>query len=96
MAASVTQARAVAGDILSKLVPGREIELEIMTSSIDEEKCAGCKLCIVTCPFKAITFDPEKQISVINEAICRQPVPVALQAPNTSQMKKFMPRSGVC
>ncbi|HEB33339.1 MAG TPA: CoB--CoM heterodisulfide reductase iron-sulfur subunit A family protein [Spirochaetes bacterium] len=71
VANSVTQARAVAGDVLSKLIPGREIELEIMTSTIDEDKCAGCKLCIVTCPFKAITFDPEKQICVITEAICR-------------------------
>lgn len=68
---SVTQGQAVAGDILSKLIPGREIELEIMTSVIDESKCAGCKLCITVCPFKAIIFDKEKMVSVVNEAICR-------------------------
>ena len=68
---SVTQAQAVAGDILSKLIPGKEIELEVMTSSIDENKCAGCKLCIVTCPYKAIAYDPEKKVSVITETLCR-------------------------
>jgi heterodisulfide reductase subunit A len=71
VADSITQARAVAGDVLSRLVPGREIELEIMTSSIDEDICAGCKLCISTCPYKAITFDSEKRVSVVTESICR-------------------------
>ena len=69
--ASVTQGQAVAGDILSKLIPGKEIELEIMTSFIDEEKCSGCKLCITVCPFKAISYDEEKMVSVVTEAICR-------------------------
>ena len=68
---SITQARGVAGDILSKLIPGKEIDLEIMTAVIDPEKCAGCKFCIGACPFKAITFDCEKQVSVVNEALCR-------------------------
>ncbi len=67
---SITQGQAVAGDILSKLIPGKEIELEIMTSFIDEEKCSGCKLCISVCPFKAVSYNEEKLISVINEAIC--------------------------
>jgi heterodisulfide reductase subunit A len=68
---SVATARAAAGDILSKLIPGKEIELEVMTSYIDPEKCGGCKLCISVCPFKAIVFDDEKKISIVNEAICR-------------------------
>jgi heterodisulfide reductase subunit A len=42
-----------------------------MTSHIDGEACAGCKLCIAVCPYKAITFDSVKKISVVNEAICR-------------------------
>lgn len=71
IATSITRARAVAGDIMRKLVPGQEIELEIMTSSIDEEICAGCKLCISVCPYKAISFDAEKSISIVTEALCR-------------------------
>ena len=71
VATSVTRARSAVGDIISKLVPGREIELEILTSVIDEEKCGGCKLCISVCPYKAIIFDEEKNISIVTEAICR-------------------------
>jgi heterodisulfide reductase subunit A len=71
VATSVTRARSAVGDIISKLIPGREIELEILTSVIDEEKCGGCKLCISVCPYKAIIFDDEKNISIVTEAICR-------------------------
>ncbi len=71
IATAVTRAKAAAGDALSKLVPGREIELEIMTSVINEEICSGCKLCISVCPYKAVYYDKEKNISVVNENICR-------------------------
>lgn len=71
VASSVTQAQAAAGDAVSKLMPGREIELEVLTCWIDEQKCAGCKLCISVCPYKAIAFDRLKKVSVVNEAICR-------------------------
>jgi heterodisulfide reductase subunit A len=71
IATSVTRAQAAAGDALSKLIPGREIELEIMTAIVNEEKCAGCKLCTSVCPYKAITYDPDENVSRVNEAICR-------------------------
>jgi heterodisulfide reductase subunit A len=71
VAESCTQAQAVSGDILSKLIPGREIELEIYTAFVNEERCAGCKLCVSVCPYRAINFDGEKNISRVNEAICR-------------------------
>lgn len=68
---AVTQAQAAAGDAVSKLVPGREIDLEVVTSFIDEEVCAGCKLCISVCPYKAVSYDPEKKVCRINEVLCR-------------------------
>ncbi len=68
---AVMRARAAAGDAMSMLVEGKNIELESMTSYIDGQLCAGCKLCIAVCPYKAISYDNEKKISVINEAICR-------------------------
>ena len=68
---AITRAQAAAGDALAKLVPGRKIELEVMTSCIDDTKCAGCKMCISVCPYKAITYDVQKKVSVVNEAICR-------------------------
>lgn len=68
---SVTQALAVSGKILSTLVPGSKLEIEVKTAEIDEELCAGCKLCITLCPYKAIAFDEEKQISVVQDVLCR-------------------------
>ncbi|MDD5675276.1 MAG: CoB--CoM heterodisulfide reductase iron-sulfur subunit A family protein [Chitinivibrionales bacterium] len=68
---AITRAQAAAGDALAKLVPGRKIELEIMTGAIDEDKCAGCRLCIAVCPYKAITYDAQKNKSIVNEIICR-------------------------
>ena len=68
---AITRGQAAAGAILSKLVAGRKLELEMMTSYIDEELCAGCKMCIAVCPYKAVSFDREKSVSVVNEAICR-------------------------
>jgi heterodisulfide reductase subunit A len=68
---AVGRGRAAAGEALSLLREGKAIELESMTSHIDGEACAGCKLCIAVCPYKAITFDSVKKISVVNEAICR-------------------------
>lgn len=71
VATSVTRGVAAAGDAVSKLMPGRKIDLEILTSSIDEEVCGGCKLCISVCPYKGISYDSEKKVCVVNEAICR-------------------------
>lgn len=68
---SVTMAQAAVGRALSRLVPGRTIELETMVSQIDPDICAGCKMCLSTCPYKAIRFDREKLKSIVNEAICR-------------------------
>lgn len=71
LATSVTRGRAAVADALSKLMPGREIELEMMTSSISDEICAGCKLCMTVCPYKAIIYDEEKKVCQVIEAICR-------------------------
>jgi len=67
---SIVQSEAAAGKILSALVPGRKLELEVKTSEISETFCAGCKLCISVCPYSAITFDEIRRISVVNEALC--------------------------
>ncbi len=68
---AITRAQATTGEIISQLIPGKQIELEILTSVIDEEICAGCKMCNTVCPYTAISYDGEKVVSVINEAICR-------------------------
>lgn len=68
---SVAQGAAAAGQILSALVPGRKLELAVTTAEIDEKACSGCMTCIAVCPYKAITFDSEKKVSVVNPALCK-------------------------
>jgi len=67
---SVVQAEAAAGKILSALVPGRKLELEVKTSEISETFCSGCKTCISVCPYAAINFDESRRIAVVNEVLC--------------------------
>jgi heterodisulfide reductase subunit A len=68
---AVVQAQAAAGEAVSRLVPGRKIELEMATCEVDETVCAGCKLCISICPYHATGYNPDKAVSEINQAVCR-------------------------
>jgi heterodisulfide reductase subunit A len=70
IAESIVQSEAAAGKILSSLVPGRRLELEVKTSEISETFCSGCRTCISVCPYSAISFDDFKRIAVVNEALC--------------------------
>ncbi|MFA6450722.1 MAG: CoB--CoM heterodisulfide reductase iron-sulfur subunit A family protein [bacterium] len=67
---SVVQSLAAAGGILSALVPGEKLELEVATAMIDGEKCAGCRICNSLCPYKAISYSAEEKVSIINEVLC--------------------------
>ena len=71
VATSVTRAQAAAGAALSLLIPGQRMELEMLTSVIDEELCAGCKLCLAVCPYRAIGHHVEPGVCRVNEALCR-------------------------
>ena len=71
IAGSVAQGQAAAGLVLSRLIPGEKLAVEIKTATIDEELCSGCKNCIVLCPYQAISFDNEKKLANINEVLCR-------------------------
>jgi heterodisulfide reductase subunit A2 len=67
---SVAQGAAAAANALALIDPGK-VTLEPITSYIDEELCAGCKVCMALCPFSAIEFDEEKKVSVVQEAACK-------------------------
>jgi len=65
---SVAQGSGAAGAVLSL---GDSVTLEPIYSFIDEEKCAGCKICIGICPYEAISFNDEKKVSQVEETLCK-------------------------
>jgi heterodisulfide reductase subunit A len=67
---TVAQGGSAASNAISLADKG-VVEIEPITSVIDEDRCAGCKVCISVCPFSAIEFDEEKKVSVVNEALCQ-------------------------
>jgi heterodisulfide reductase subunit A len=67
---TVAQASAAAARVISMISRG-SVVIESATAVVDEEHCAGCKVCIDLCSYKAITFDEEKKVATINEALCK-------------------------
>jgi heterodisulfide reductase subunit A2 len=67
---TVAHASAAAAEAVGLASKG-QIEVEPITSVIDPELCAGCKLCIEICPYSAIEFLDTKGISSVNEALCK-------------------------
>jgi len=67
---TVAQASAAAARALAMISKGK-VEIEAATAVVDEEHCAGCKICVGLCPYKAISFDGEKKVSRVNEVVCK-------------------------
>ena len=68
---AVSQSEAVAGKILSSLVPGRKLETEARTSKISESLCTGCRTCLTVCCYSAIEYDESRGICTVNEVLCK-------------------------
>jgi len=67
---SVAQGAAAAAGALSLIDKGKVV-IEPITAEIDEERCAGCQLCIANCPYAAIDYDEVRKISVVTEELCK-------------------------
>jgi len=67
---TIAQASAAAARVLSMIIKGT-VEIEAATAVIDEERCSGCRICALLCPFGAISFNEEKRVSQTNEALCK-------------------------
>lgn len=68
---SMSQAMAATGYILSGLVAGRKLEISPVRATVDETRCSGCRICILVCPYKAISFNAEKKVSIVDEVLCQ-------------------------
>ena len=67
---SVAQGGAAAAGALALIDKGKVV-LEPIRACIDEERCAGCKLCIGNCPYAAIEFNEEKRVSEVIRELCK-------------------------
>ncbi|MCK4513058.1 CoB--CoM heterodisulfide reductase iron-sulfur subunit A family protein, partial [bacterium] len=65
----VAQASAAASKVCA-LFAEKEYHREPIVAWIDEDECAGCRICISVCPYDAIEFDDEKEVARVQEAIC--------------------------
>jgi len=69
---SVAQGGAAAVAALDMIDLGK-VNLEPITSFIDEEVCSGCRICIGLCPYNAIEFVSlnGRGVARVNEALCK-------------------------
>jgi len=69
---SVAQGGATAAAALDLIDLGK-VELEPITSFIDEEICSGCRICIGLCPYTAIESVGlnGRGVARVNEALCK-------------------------
>jgi heterodisulfide reductase subunit A len=47
------------------------VEIEPIVATIKEAMCSGCRMCNALCPFNAIDFLEDKEVSYINAALCK-------------------------
>jgi heterodisulfide reductase subunit A len=68
--ASVVQGAAAAARVLGMITKG-QVLIEPVVAAIHEEQCSGCRICNDLCPFNAIEFDGDKEVSRVVEALCK-------------------------
>ncbi len=66
---TVAQAKAAASGAMALMGKGK-ISVEPYYSVVDEDRCAGCRVCISVCPYNAITIN-ERGFSEVNPALCK-------------------------
>ncbi len=86
--AATSQAAAAAGAVLSALIPGRKLVREATTALVDDKLCGGCRVCVLACPYKAITFDDERAIAIVNELLCHGCGTCASACPSSAIMAR--------
>jgi heterodisulfide reductase subunit A len=70
MEESISQAKAAvsrACTILSK----NELEATGVTARVRTNRCTGCGLCVMVCPYNALAINEEKNVVEVNAATCK-------------------------
>jgi heterodisulfide reductase subunit A len=67
---TVAQGAAAASQVASLISRGT-VMMEPIRASIDEEKCSGCRICNNLCPYNAIEYHEERQVSEVITALCQ-------------------------
>lgn len=67
---TVAQASGAAARALAMISKG-EVEIEPIIAIVDDKLCSGCKLCVLLCPYNAISFDEERKVAQIEEVLCK-------------------------
>ncbi len=68
--ASVAQGAAAAARVMGMITKG-EVMIEPIVASIEEEACSGCRICNNMCPYNAIEYDAEKEVSRVISSLCK-------------------------
>lgn len=83
-----SEGAAAAGAALSGIVPGRRLAIEPATTRVDTDLCGACRSCVLSCPFKAVSFDLETRVAVVNELLCRGCGTCAAACPSGAMVAK--------
>jgi heterodisulfide reductase subunit A len=67
---SVAQGAAAAARVQGLVATGT-VMIEPVVASIQASRCSGCRICNNLCPFNAIEFVHDDQVSYINPALCK-------------------------
>ena len=67
---AVAQASGAAVRASEPLAAGK-VEVEAISSCIDEDLCSGCRICEDLCPYSALEFDEKEKIMRVNEVMCK-------------------------
>jgi heterodisulfide reductase subunit A len=67
---TVLQASGAAAKAAIFLCRGKVV-LDLVTATVDEEKCTGCAKCVNVCPYKAIELDEIKELVQVIEVKCK-------------------------
>jgi heterodisulfide reductase subunit A len=67
---AVAQASGAAVRASEPLAAGK-VEVEAISSCIDDDLCSGCRICEDLCPYSALEFDEKDKIMKVNDVMCK-------------------------